>query len=101
MYNVNVQLSKTDTPLPAGVAFGGTNLVVTDAAGVAQKFALNGNETPPWSQNVSGLADGTSSYSAQDVDTAGNAIGTGASATFTPAAVNFPATGGITVTQAP
>jgi hypothetical protein len=101
MYNVNVQLSKTDTPLPAGVAFGGTNLVVTDAAGVAQKFSLNGNETPAWSQNVSGLADGLSSYSAQDVDTNGLAIGAAVTAIFTPKVVNFPATGAIAVTQTP
>lgn len=101
MYNVNVQLSKTDTALPAGVAFGGTNLTVTDGAGIAQKFALNGNEVPAWSQDVKGLADGESSYIAQDVDTNGNSIGTAVTVTFTPKVVNFPATGAIAVTSIP
>jgi len=100
MYNVNVQLVKTDTPLPAGTIFGHTNLVVTDAAGAVQKFALNGSETTPWSTPVAGLADGPSTYVAQDVDANGVAIGSPLSQTFTPTATTFPATSGITVTPA-
>jgi len=97
-YNVRVQLSKVDTPLATGVVFGHTNLVVTDAAGVVQPFALNGSESPPWSQVVTVAADGVSSYSAQDVDANGGAIGAAVTASFTPAVVTFPASSGITVT---
>lgn len=97
-YNVLVQLAKVDTPLPSGVVFGHTNLAVTDAAGVVQTFALSGAETPAWSQVVAGLADGASSYVAQDVDAAGSPIGAAVTASFTPAVVTFPASSGITVT---
>jgi len=100
MYNVTVTLTKTDTPLPTGVVFGHTNLTVTDSAGAVQNFALQGSETPPWTQVVAGLADGQSSYSAQDVDSAGNPIGAAVTTTFTPTVVTFPATTAITVTQA-
>lgn len=97
-YNVQVQLAKVDTALPTGVVFGHTNLTVTDSAGVVQTFALSGAETPPWSQVVAVAADGASSYSAQDVDSAGNPIGSAVSASYTPAVVTFPASSGITVT---
>ena len=100
MYNVLVTLQKTDTALPTGIIFGHTNLDVTDSAGVKQSFALNGSETPEWSQVVAGLADGESSYSAQDVDSTGAAIGDPVTVTFTPAAVTFPATSGITIALA-
>ena len=100
MYNVLVTLAKTDTPLPAGIVFGHTNLDVTDSAGAVQSFALNGSETPPWSVAVAGLADGESSYSAQDVDANGAAIGSPQTATYTPTVPTFPATSGITVTPA-
>ena len=101
MYNVTVALSKTDTPLPTGgTVFGHTNLDVTDAAGVKQTFALNGSETPPWTVTVAGLADGQSSYSAQDVDATGSPIGSAVTATYTPVAATFPATGSISVTPA-
>lgn len=99
-YNVNVVLSKVDTALPAGVVFGHTNLTVTDAAGAVQNFALSGAETPPWSQVVAGLADGASSYSAQDVDASGAAIGAAVVASYTPAVVTFPASSAIVVTPA-
>lgn len=100
MYNVLVTLTKTDTPLPSGVTFGHTNLTVTDAAGVAQKFSLNGSETPPWAVVVAGLADGASQYSAQDVDATGAAIGAAVTTTFTPVPKTFPATSSITVASA-
>ncbi len=100
MYNVLVTLAKTAAPLPTGAVFGHTNLIVTDAAGAVQNFALNGSETPPWTQLVAGLADGESSYSAQDVDSAGAALGTEQTAVYTPAVVTFPATSGITVSPA-
>lgn len=100
MYNVLVALQKTDTALPAGVIFGHTNLDVTDAAGAKQSFALNGSETPPWTAVVAGLADGESSYSAQDVDSTGAAIGDPTTATYSPAATTFPATSGITISPA-
>lgn len=100
MYNVSVQITKVDTPLPTGIVFGHTNLTVTDAAGAVQNFALSGAETPAWSQVVAGLADGESTYSAQDVDGTGSPIGVAVSAKFTPAAAaTFPASSGITVTQ--
>ena len=99
-YNVLVQITKTDTALPTGVVFGHTNLAVTDAAGVVQNFALSGAESPPWSQLVAGLADGASSFSAQDVDANGAPIGAAVTATYTPAVVTFPASSGITVTAA-
>ena len=99
-YNVKVALAKTPTPMPTGVVFGHTNLTVTDAANVVQTFALNGSEATPWTQTVAGLADGASSYSAQDVDATGAAIGVPVVATYTPAATTFPASTGITVTPA-
>jgi hypothetical protein len=101
MYNVTVALTKTDTPLPTGTVFGHTNLAVTDAAGAVQNFSLSGSETPPWTVTVAALADGVSTYSAQDVDSNGAPIGAAVTASFTPTAVTFPATSGITVTQAP
>jgi hypothetical protein len=99
-YNVLVTLTKTDTALPAGVVFGHTNLTVVDSANVSQAFALSGAETPPWSQLVAGLADGTSTYTAQDVDSNGAAIGAAVTTTYTPTVVTFPATSAITVTAA-
>lgn len=99
MYNVLVTLTKTDTPLPTGVVFGHTNLAVTDSAGAVQNFALSGSETPPWSVTVAALADGQSSYSAQDVDSNGAPIGSAVTTTFTPTVMTFPATSGISVSQ--
>jgi hypothetical protein len=100
MYNVLVTLAKTDTPLPDGVIFGHTNLTVTDSASAVQNFSLNGSEATPWTQTVAGLADGASTYSAQDVDSNGAAIGSAITATYTPTVATFPATSGITVTPA-
>lgn len=99
-YNVKVQLTKIDTALPAGVVFGHTNLVVTDAAGAVQTFALNGGETPAWSIAVNGLADGPSTYVASDVDAKGAAIGSAITVVFTPKSTTFPATSGINVAMA-
>ena len=98
MYNVTVTLNKTETALPTGVIFGHTNLTVTDAQGVVQSFSLGGS---PWTQVVTSLADGTSTYVAQDVDLGGLAIGSAVSTTFTPAVTTFPATSGISVAIAP
>jgi len=100
MYNVLVALQKTDTALPAGILFGHTNLTVTDAQGAVQNFSLNGSETPPWTQVVAGLADGESSYEAQDVDSTGAAMGDATTATYSPTAAVFPATSGISITPA-
>ena len=100
MYNVLVTLSKVDAPLPTGVVFGHTNLDVTDSAGVKQSFSLSGSETPPWTVAVAGLADGASSYVAQDVDSKGVAIGSPVTATYTPTVPTFPSTSGITVNLA-
>ena len=100
MYNVLVSLTKVDTALPKGTVFGHTNLTVTDAAGAVQNFSLSGAEVPPWTVAVAGLADGQSSYSAQDVDSAGAAIGAAVTAVYTPVPVTFPATGAIVVSPA-
>lgn len=97
MYNVVVSLTKVDAPLPTGVIFGHTNLDVTDSKGAVQHFALTGAETIPWTQAVVGLADGASNYTAQDVDANGRPIGAAITASFTPTAVTFPATRGITI----
>jgi hypothetical protein len=99
-YNVSVTLTKVDTALPTGIIFGHTNLVVTDSAGAVQNFALSGAETPPWTVTVAGLADGASTYSAQDVDSTGAAIGTAITASYTPVPVTFPATSAIAITPA-
>ena len=100
MYNVLVTLTKVDAPLPSGIVFGHTNLTVTDSANVSQAFSLSGAETPPWTQLVAGLADGTSTYTAQDVDSNGAAIGNPVTTTYVPVATTFPATSAITVTAA-
>lgn len=100
MFNGTVALQKTASPLPTGIVFGHTNVVVTDSAGAAQTFALNGSETPPWTVSVSNLADGAGTIVATDVDATGAAIGTPISQAFTTAAPSFPATSGITFTPA-
>lgn len=100
MYNVVVTLTKVDSPLPTGVIFGHTNLDVTGSDGKTQSFVLNGAETIPWTTPVVGLADGTSTYSAQDVDSNGEAIGAAVEVSYTPTVVTFPATTGVTVTPA-
>lgn len=100
MYNVTVTLTKTDTPLPTGIVFGHTNLTVTDAANAVQSFSLNGGETIPWTTPVAGLADGPSTYLAQDVDSTGAAIGASVTTTFTPKAATFPASTAIVVLPA-
>jgi hypothetical protein len=100
MYNVTVTLAKTDTPLATGIVFGHTNLTSTDSAGAVQNFSLNGSETPPWTVTVAGLADGASSFVAQDVDSNGVAIGAAVTGSYTPVAVTFPATSGISFTPA-
>ena len=99
-YNVLVTLTKVDTPLATGIVFAHTHLDVTDSAGVIQSFALTGAETPPWSQLVAGLADGASTYTAQDVDLTGAPIGVAVTASYTPVPATFPATSSITVTPA-
>lgn len=100
MSNILVQVDVTVTPVPTGVVFGHTNLVVTDSSGVAQPFALNGSETPPWSQVVT-VADGDGTLSVTAVDTTGAAIGTPVSGKFTAGTVapTFSAPTGVTVTQ--
>jgi hypothetical protein len=96
MYNVSVTLNKTDTALPAGTVFGHTNLTATDSAGAVQNFSLNGSETPPWTVTVAGLADGVSSFSAQDVDANGAPIGAAVTGNYSPVPATFPATSGLT-----
>ena len=100
MANILIQLTKTITPLPAGVTFASTNLVVTDSAGATQSLSLNGSESPPWSVTVSGLADGAGTVVATDVDTTGATIGTPVSQSFSTGTATFSATTGITVTPA-
>ena len=100
MANIFIQLTKTTAPLPAGVTFGNTTLLVTDAANATQSFSLNGSEAPPWSVTVSGLADGSGTIVATDVDTTGAAINPPVSQSFTTGTATFSATTGITVTPA-
>jgi hypothetical protein len=100
MANILISVTKTDTPLPTGVVFGHTNLLVTDSAGVAQTLAVNGSETPPWTVTAIGLADGAGTVVGTDVDATGATIGTPVTQSFTTGAVTFPATTGITVTPA-
>lgn len=99
-YNVLVTVTKTDTPLPAGIVFGHTNLTVTDPPGTVQNFALSGAETPPWTQLVTGLQDGESVYSVQDVDGTGSPIGVAVTGKFTNSPPTFPASTGISITLA-
>lgn len=100
MANILITVTKTDTPLPSGVVFGHTNLVVTDSANAIQTLTVNGSETPPWTITAIGLADGSGTVVGSDVDANGNLIGTAVTQTFTTGAVTFPATTGITVTPA-
>ena len=93
-------MTKVDTALPTGIVFGHTNLDVVDSAGAVQSFSLNGGEVVPWTQLVAGLADGASTYSAQDVDSTGAAIGVAVTASYTPVPATFPASSGITVSPA-
>lgn len=102
-YNVLATVAVSTTNLPTGVIYSHTNLTVIDSAGAAQNFSLTGAETPtPWAQAVTGLADGTSTYTAQAVDATGASIGAAATASFTPAApATFPLPTGISVVQTP
>lgn len=100
MSNILVQLIKTAAPLPTGVVFGHTNVVVTDSANGVQTFALNGSETPPWSVKVGNVADGAGTVVATDVDSNGATLGTPVTQSFTTTAPTFPSTSGITVTPA-
>lgn len=99
MSNILITLTKTATPLPTGVVFDHTNVVVVDSAATSQTFALNGSETPPWSQVVT-VADGAGTVTATDVDSTGATIGTPVTQAFTSTAPTFAATTGITVSQA-
>jgi hypothetical protein len=104
MANILITVVKTTTPLPAGVTFGQTNLVVTDSANAVQTLAVNGSETPPWTITATGLADGSGTVVGSDVDTTGALIGTSVTQTFTTGTAGgtgtFAATTGITVTPA-
>lgn len=99
-YNVSVALAKVDSPLPPHVAFGHTALTVTDSTGAAQTFSLTNTSSPPWTQVVSNLADGASSFSAQDVDSTGAPLGAAVTVSYTPPVVMFPASSGISITPA-
>jgi hypothetical protein len=99
-----VTLTKNlSAPLPAAnAAFASTLITLTDSAGAVQTASVNGSESPPWSatfQNVAAVAGASGTVTAQDLDTAGAAIGAAVTQTFTeigsPAV--FPQTTAITV----
>lgn len=103
MTQITVQLIKTTTPAPAGITFAATAIVVTDNSGaVLPAVTVNGTETPPWSATFTG-ATGTAeaSFTATDLDTSGNTIGTPFTGTESGTGgqpVTFPATTGGTIT---
>lgn len=103
--SISVLLAKNLTAvLAAGVAFAGTKVDVTDAAGTVQSVTLTGAESPPWSATFTSVDDGAGSVLATDLDTTGATIGTPVQASFpavtvTPPAT-FPQTTGITVSPA-
>jgi hypothetical protein len=101
MAQIIITLAKTDTNLPAGQAFAGTNVVVTDSSGQPHPAVLlTGKETKPW-QLIATVADGAGTVSATDVDTTG-AIMVGTTVrteafTTIPVPSTFPATTGISI----
>jgi hypothetical protein len=97
---IQVTLTKSTTPSPAGVTFASTTVVTTDASGASQTSNLTGSETPtPWSVSLT-VAAGAGSITATDISTTGATIGTPVTQSYTTIATptTFPATSGITVT---
>jgi hypothetical protein len=103
MAQIIIALAKTDTNLPSGVTFAGTNVVVTDSTGQPQPAVmLTGKETPPWTMTAT-VADGAGTVAATDVDTAGvimpgTTVRTEAYTTI-PVPSTFPATTGISISN--
>jgi hypothetical protein len=103
MSQATVSLTKVNTPLPsANAPFAGTLITLTDSSGTVQTATVTGVETPAWTavfQNVAAVAGATGTVTAQDMDTAGAAIGSVVSVQFTEigSPVTFPATSSITV----
>lgn len=107
MSTVTVTLTKNlGAALPAGNApFASTLITLTDSTGAAQQASVTGVETPPWTAEFDNVAAGPGSgtVTAQDLDTAGAAIGAVVSQTFTEIGAppaTFPQTTGITVSVA-
>jgi Rieske Fe-S protein len=73
-----VQVTTTDTPLPDGVQFAATAIVVTDNSGaVLPAVTLDGSETPPWSATLTGATGPQeASVVVTALDTNGNTLAT-------------------------
>ena len=78
MTQITVVVAKTPTPLPTGVTFASTAVVVTDNSGtVLAPVTLNGTESPPWTAVLTGATGpNEASVTVTDLDTNGNTIGT-------------------------
>lgn len=105
--NIIIALLKGSVPPASAGVIVGTTLNVIGSDNVAQKFTLNGTESPPWTQAVTVQAGAVSAV-ATDVDVNGNAIGSPISQTYTlssgggtPPAAGLAATTGMTITPAP
>jgi hypothetical protein len=77
MTQIVVVVTKTQTPLPAGITFAATSVAVTDNSGAKlPAVSLNGTETPPWQATFTGaLGPNEATAVIQDLDTNGNPIG--------------------------
>jgi hypothetical protein len=103
MTQIVVTVTKTQSPLPAGITFAATSVAVTDNSGAKlPAVSLNGTETPPWQATFTG-AQGPNEATAviQDLDTNGNPIGSPITLTETGTGgqpQNFAASTGGTIT---
>ena len=77
MTKIVVTVTKTQSPLPAGITFAATAVAVTDNSGAKlPAVSLNGTETPPWTATFTGTQGPNEATAViQDLDTNGNPIG--------------------------
>lgn len=104
MTQITVVLTKNLTaPLPAGVTYAKTAIVVVDNSGVTLPVAtVDGTESPAWTAVFTGASgQAEASATATDLDTGGNTIGTPVVGTESGTGGQpgtFPATTGLSVT---
>jgi hypothetical protein len=103
MTTIVVQVQTQQKPLPPGVLFAATAIVVVDNSGATLDAQMvNGTETPPWSATFTGVEGPNEAVATlQALDTAGNNIGEAVVVTETGTGGQpgtFPAPTGATIT---